>query len=445
MSDAPSKDFYSEKLVEVNKTNSVVATQNIYNEQGALIVPEGASISAETAKRIALHKLNQPLELSVSVETTVTRQDMVKELGTLPSSPELVEIFTSELSTRLFKEAVVQLDQYPLVVQKLTVMRQCLPGCYKNAILGAAVSAQICDGLKLPLEERNAVFIAALVRDIGLLHIDPAVAVKEYGYTASEWNLYKGHVAVAYHLLGLENNIPKLTKQAVLEHHERADGFGYPRGKVWPALSLAGQIVAFADMAVVLAERYVVRLGYSTRALAPIVQLNANQHTPEVASAALSQLARLAGPRKLLYSKADVPRVRRQLCCAHPLVSLLAKQIEEFWVFLKQLVPHLELTAIENALNDLRNCVASSGVYESVIVQWVRELDPDEVQDDDLLEIENYGLMLGECAWKFSQLFQSFVTFPDSHQIDAVSAEQIRGKYQDIEKTASLLQKVRKS
>jgi HD domain len=65
---------------------------------------------------------------------------------------------------------------------------------------------------------------------------------------AERRHLY-AHPLTAYLLLGEFSELPKLIANAVLEHHERMDGSGYPRGLKGEKISRYGQILAVTVLA----------------------------------------------------------------------------------------------------------------------------------------------------------------------------------------------------
>ena len=54
-------DHYAEHLAAVNRTNAVLSSDDIYNQNGALIVRKGTRISEDVAERILAHRLVKPL------------------------------------------------------------------------------------------------------------------------------------------------------------------------------------------------------------------------------------------------------------------------------------------------------------------------------------------------------------------------------------------------
>ena len=64
-----------------------------------------------------------------------------------------------------------------------------------------------------------------------------------------EWAVMQRHVEIGHELLARsERAILRLGAQIALEHHERWDGGGYPQGLVGEQISIAGRIVALADV-----------------------------------------------------------------------------------------------------------------------------------------------------------------------------------------------------
>jgi response regulator RpfG family c-di-GMP phosphodiesterase len=90
---------------------------------------------------------------------------------------------------------------------------------------------------------------AAPLHDLGKIGIPDEILAKPGKLDADEWERMQSHAAIGHELLSRsERPILRLGAQIALEHHERWDGQGYPRALQGEDISLAGRIVALADV-----------------------------------------------------------------------------------------------------------------------------------------------------------------------------------------------------
>ena len=101
--------------------------------------------------------------------------------------------------------------------------------------------------LQLSEADRYRLRWAALMHDIGKLTIAPRILNKPGALDEHEWRLMKGHpvegARIAEPILGWLGS----WADAIVEHHERFDGKGYPNGLAGGSISLGGRIVSVAD------------------------------------------------------------------------------------------------------------------------------------------------------------------------------------------------------
>ena len=89
--------------------------------------------------------------------------------------------------------------------------------------------------------------IAGYLHDIGKVIVPESILSKPGKITIEEFNLIKNHVQAGYDLLK-NVNFPWDISRAVLEHHERLDGSGYPNHLKADQISLMGRIMAVAGV-----------------------------------------------------------------------------------------------------------------------------------------------------------------------------------------------------
>jgi len=79
-------------------------------------------------------------------------------------------------------------------------------------------------------EDTQILGMAALLHDCGWAKLPLNLFGKKKPYTLTEKRLIKQHVAIAENVLLKTPDIPKQVKELVIQHHERNDGKGYPKG-----------------------------------------------------------------------------------------------------------------------------------------------------------------------------------------------------------------------
>ena len=79
-------------------------------------------------------------------------------------------------------------------------------------------------------EELFTFSMGALLHDIGKTQISMDVLLKPGKLTKEEFEVMKRHTERGFYLLKDEPGIPLLAAHCALQHHERLDGSGYPRG-----------------------------------------------------------------------------------------------------------------------------------------------------------------------------------------------------------------------
>ncbi len=110
-----------------------------------------------------------------------------------------------------------------------------------------ALSAAIATELKLPEEQVQGIFLAGQIHDIGKITVPAEILTRPGALSALELELIRTHPMAGYNLLK-DLDFPWPIAKAVLQHHERLDGSGYPDKRLGPDIVLDAKILAVADV-----------------------------------------------------------------------------------------------------------------------------------------------------------------------------------------------------
>jgi diguanylate cyclase (GGDEF)-like protein len=107
-------------------------------------------------------------------------------------------------------------------------------------------AGMIADALSLSEADKESLRAAALLHDVGNLTIPDRVLLKEGPLNKREWPIVRKHVLLGETIL---RGVPELedAAAAVISHHERWDGSGYPHGLRGEDIPLLGRILAIVD------------------------------------------------------------------------------------------------------------------------------------------------------------------------------------------------------
>lgn len=110
------------------------------------------------------------------------------------------------------------------------------------------ISYSIGEWMELNEEDLKELALAGMLIDIGKTKVDENVLNKERELVYDEFVEIKKHSIYSYEIIKDYEFINDRVKKAVLHHHERIDGSGYPLGLRGKRIPLFARIVAIADV-----------------------------------------------------------------------------------------------------------------------------------------------------------------------------------------------------
>ncbi len=110
----------------------------------------------------------------------------------------------------------------------------------------AQFAISVAKRLGMPGERLENLKIAALLHDIGKIGIGDGILLKPGDLTPEEYDWMKAHTLMGAKLLAMADFPPQVI-EAVLFHHERFDGSGYPLGLCGEQIPIEARILAAAD------------------------------------------------------------------------------------------------------------------------------------------------------------------------------------------------------
>jgi len=146
------------------------------------------------------------------------------------------------------------------------------------------ISAKLALFLGRSEHEIEMIEMAAILHDVGKVGIPDHILNKPSNLDKDEWAMMKTHSELGYEILSKsEFSLMRYASKIALEHHERWDGSGYPKGLKAEEISYVGRIVAVADVFDSLLDVRVYKEAWNSQKVKKYFEdMNGVQFDPEV-------------------------------------------------------------------------------------------------------------------------------------------------------------------
>ena len=156
------------------------------------------------------------------------------------------------------------------------------PYTHGHSLRVAYYSAIIADQLHLPPDQREEVYLAAVLHDVGKIAVPESILLKPAALDETEWEEMKQHPLRSAEILSKVKQFETIA-HAVRHEHERYDGKGYPDGLKAEQIPLASRIIAIADAYDAMTTSRSYRQGMPPQqAMSLLVKASGSQFDPKV-------------------------------------------------------------------------------------------------------------------------------------------------------------------
>ena len=271
-------DHYLRAVTELGDTRKIVASCDIYSQNGVKLVASGIHITSGLYERLVKHKMLPTLDMALSIENVLDSKAILQDvLDLIQTNDKLKKMADTFDNNYCFYRRIILAIQLPAPLAfKLTVASEKYGRIYQHSLLLLIISVYLARCDRMNSQEVEWVATAALLHDLGMLHIEPRLLEPSHLMSIDEKRHLYTHPLTAYLLLCEFPGLCRHITEAVLEHHERMDGSGYPRGLHGEKISRYGQILAVATLAAKLFDSDHSRMTW--KKLGVILKLNSRRY-----------------------------------------------------------------------------------------------------------------------------------------------------------------------
>lgn len=242
---ARSDEHFVEHIV--HSDHDVRASEDVCAANGMKLLARGARVDGATRDRLLAHKLAKPLEQCLEVADAVSTETLSAAAMRLLDEQPLMRSLYGDRAPGSVAEAFARVPLTPPVRTLLTLYI----GLPWTGLDHAVTVALLANGFAQrtfpdPERQERTLWIAGLMHDVGELYIEPSVL--QHGRLQPEqWRHVVVHPVIGHRVLKDLEGGGRMVADAVLQHHERRDGFGYPHRLAGDALSARGEALAAGE------------------------------------------------------------------------------------------------------------------------------------------------------------------------------------------------------
>jgi len=278
---------YLRSIVDLAERRRVMTHRPIHAENSMKLIDAGIHISTRLYDKLVMHKLLPPIDDCLTIEDAVTPDSLANEIGELLDEDSFAGLLAGQDERDRIVGTFGQINLNPSLAFKLTVAREEFPAIFRHSLEVAVCATLIARHTRtFPGKHLLDAAAAGLFHDLGLLHVDPGLLASHGRLREQDRQYIYSHPVVATLILSGFSEWHPLVSRAVLEHHERMDGSGYPKGLSGTAISPLGQLLAVAEiMATLISERRSAPLDKHAQV---ILCLNQGKLNPEYAETVMA-------------------------------------------------------------------------------------------------------------------------------------------------------------
>lgn len=229
--------------------------ETILNDYGAVVISEGTIIDDHLANKLGnmgLYRLKifdeELVNTDANEEFKKSYDDNVKKYKDIISDiSNGVDMNPSKINN-LVDSVLQRVEERRDIVGCLNQIKSADEYTYTHSVNVSLISMLIGKWMKLDQEKVRLLVQAGLLHDIGKTKVPTEILNKPGKLTPQEFEEIKKHSVYGYRILEKVPSISKDVLAAVLMHHEKEDGTGYPTGLSGDKINSLAKIVAVADI-----------------------------------------------------------------------------------------------------------------------------------------------------------------------------------------------------
>ncbi len=239
--------------------SGMVLGRAIYHANGQILLAKDMVLKEAYIQRLLDLKIptvyiDDQLTKDIIIEDVISEKTRIKAISQVRQSMERLKLGRNLDDSIVCntKNAVSQivddLLENPEVIINLSDIRTVDDYTFGHCVNVAVLSIAMGKALRYNQNELKNLGIGAVLHDVGKIKIEDEILNKPGSLTEEEYDKIKNHTWFGYNVLRDYEEISIISAHVALQHHERFNGDGYPRGLKGNKIHEFAQIVSIADV-----------------------------------------------------------------------------------------------------------------------------------------------------------------------------------------------------
>ena len=205
--------------------------------------PEEETLTPFVRNKIEKYRTEDPRKVYLSESVKKRVSEGIQYLYNNSDSPE----FTNT-SAKITNDLIHAIDHNDALAVDISALKTSDEYTFKHSVDVATISMIIARNLGMSSKDVYNIGIAGLLHDMGKSKIPSEILNKPARLTDEEFAIMKQHSELGYNILKEKKEFHGAISLAVLQHHEKMNGTGYPFGYASDKIVPYAKILSIADV-----------------------------------------------------------------------------------------------------------------------------------------------------------------------------------------------------
>ena len=352
---------------------------------------------------------------SLKAGTLLEVDDVLNEFKQLAENHPDIKAIHAAFDADSLYIPVLEAALTPFVLDRLSIFAEQYPLEYSAHIFCSWLTALIARGLKMDGKTAKMIVRAALVRDFGLLYLPQNLMDSKVKYSSIDWNAMRSHTIIGQLMISDVGGLSEVEARAVLEHHERQNGQGYPKGLQGDEICLAAQIIGLVDTVAAIRVKAFKYSGRNLRDVFDYIQLKDEIFSSQVLGTFYKILTKGEIKKSAVNPFDKIEDLISHLYVRASAMTGSLRMMEK----LMDVLVYFETGPKRNELlmvtGTVLKMIHETGALDDKMIKWLNNLitkkGAEEAGVEELSEIE---LLQNELYWQVKRVSDLLQSFHDS-------------------------------